>query len=223
MNLHRNPGKAEWAATAPDKRNIWQKLAARTHGIATIGNVFSIVGLASVPVGLWEILGQGNFFLGIGILLAGRVCDVLDGWLADITHTKSPLGEKIDAIFDKISIGVTVLALAIGHMVSWLVLVVLLAPHLIVGILAIAAFIQNKVLHPTAEGKASMGVAWLAILALTAVQSFHFMVSQWTTVVVTAMVAYGLLFISVVLGVYSTYGYIEEFKRLQTKPKSARP
>lgn len=221
MNLHRILGKAEWARVPEAKRNVWQKIAARTHGIVTIGNFFSIIGLASVPYGLWLILNQAHYFPGIGVLLLGRGCDLLDGWLADKTHTKSPLGEKLDATIDKLSIAITVIALAAGQMISWVVLVVLLTPHLVIAILALAAFLRGQQLHPSLEGKISMAVAWFCLLAFTALQSFHFMVSQWTTVALTAMAAYGLLFISVVLGLAATYGYIEEFNERQPKqPKS---
>lgn len=217
MNLHRIVGKAEWTGVPEAKRNIWQKIAVRTHGIVTIGNLFSIVGLASVPYGLWLILGHASYLSGIGVLLAGRACDLLDGWLADRTHTKSPLGEKLDATFDKLSVGVTIVALAAGQVISWVVLVILLTPHFVIAILALAAFLQGRQLHPSLEGKISMAIAWFCLLAFTALHSFHFMVSQWTTVALTAMAAYGLLFVSVVLGLMATYGYIEEFNEPQAK------
>ncbi len=164
MNLHRIEGEPEWSGVKPKDRNSWQKLAAATKGFVTPGNFFSVLGLLSVPIGLWLIIDGKHYLAGAIVLAAGRLCDLLDGWAADKTGTKSPLGEKIDASFDKISTGLVLLGLWLGTDFPLLFVVLLLVPHLLITPLALAAYRHGKSFHPSLPGKLSMALIWLSII-----------------------------------------------------------
>lgn len=202
--MHRIGGKAEWAFVPANKHNIWQKIAVRTHGILTVGNVFSLIGLLSVPLALVLILRDAQYIAGAVILLAGRACDVADGWLAHATGTKSPVGEKIDAIFDKISTATAIIGLTLSGIIPWWALGVLLVPHGIVAVMALWVFKKGKVLHPSLAGKLSMIPAWFSLVAFVLQQQF----SQ------LAVMAISLVIISGLVSGYAIVGYTREFSRL---------
>lgn len=100
-NLHRSGDKAEWADTPHAERNIWQKVAAWSHGILTLANVATALGVVLVHEGLKDF-EQGDRQKGILKIAAGHGCDWVDGFLANLNGTKSPLGEFGDAFADKI-------------------------------------------------------------------------------------------------------------------------
>jgi phosphatidylglycerophosphate synthase len=211
VNLHRISGKAEWSTVALSKRNGWQRVAAATHGVVTIGNFFSLIGILSVPFGLWLIIGRDDYLLGVVTLAAGRLGDVIDGWAADKTGTKSPLGELIDATFDKISIAVTVVGLLIAGAVPWWALLVWLLPHLINSMVALLAWRTNRRLHPSAAGKVSTATGWISILGFAASPAFTTAGKHSDMYYVVYGVALALLLITAVLGLMATVSYIREF------------
>lgn len=217
MHLHRVTGKSDWSAVPARDRNGWQQVAAGTHGVVTIGNFFSLLGLASVPYGLYVILVLNQYRYGAFVLLAGRLCDLLDGWLADRTRTKSPLGEAIDAVFDKLSVAATVIGLAAAQVINWFMLVLLLMPHAAVAVLALGALLRDRRLHPSYAGKISMAAAWASLLLFTLLQHYRSTSEGLIIGATIAALAYAALCVSVLLGFYAVNGYISEFKRLGKK------
>jgi phosphatidylglycerophosphate synthase len=209
MNLHRIEGDAEWVTVPAAQRNVWQRTAAATIGVVTIGNFFSLLGLASVPYGLW-LIAQQRYVAGIAVLTFGRICDLLDGWLADKTGTKSPLGERIDAAFDKISLGLVLLVLLVSGILPWWALVLLILPHLIVAFLAVIAWRRGQVLHPSRTGKLSMALVWVVIAAFIVAYMYR-QHDVWMIRELTAI----LTGISAGLGATATLGYIQEFRQLK--------
>jgi phosphatidylglycerophosphate synthase len=163
MQLHRTTGKADWLAIPPQSHTSLQRLAARTHGIATPSNVVTIVGFALVLIGLQEILNR--HYLSATVLLAtGRICDILDGWLAELTLTKSPLGELLDAAIDKILTILTVATFFVAHIAPAWVLVALVTPHVLIVLILLGWRIRRRVFHPSLVGKLSMAGVWLSLL-----------------------------------------------------------
>lgn len=207
MNLHRIEGTAEWAAVSPRDRNAWQKAAASTHGIVTIGNFFSLLGLLSVPYGLILVSGEDHI-MAIVVLALGRLCDLLDGWLADKTATKSPLGEKIDASFDKVSTGAAVAGLVLLGILPGIIAAGLIVPHAIIAVLALIAFAAKKPFHPSIIGKLSMAALWLTILVFMAIPALPSNVQSQGE-----LIALGVFYMTTALGVAALLGYIMELYR----------
>lgn len=163
MKLHYAGSSSDWDAIALDKRTSWQRLASRTHGVITLGNTISLLGLILVLVGLFVMPSSGKFGLGLGLLVAGRVADILDGTVADRTGTKGPVGEAIDASFDKIA-AIAVLVSFVYH--DWLPIVPLLcvAVQVVAGsILAFTARVRHIQLHSSKVGKIATVGAWAVL------------------------------------------------------------
>ncbi|MDB5181941.1 MAG: hypothetical protein JWP13_704 [Candidatus Saccharibacteria bacterium] len=211
MDLHRIEGTPEWADVPSSKRNTWQIVAARTAGIVTIGNFFSVLGLLSIPLGL-VLIRNDSFILAVIVLAMGRVCDLADGWFADKTGTKSPLGEKIDASFDKISTGIVIVGLILLGTISAPAMVFLIAPHAVIAVIALVAFIKGRPFHPSRAGKLSMAAIWATILVFIVAQPL-----QGTAEDGARLLAYGLLCLSVSLGLVALTGYMLEMYRRRRK------
>jgi len=103
MNLHRAGTEGQWAGIEPEKRNFWQKIAAKTGGVITPANILDAACFALFLSGAHDA-HKGRTVRSIVKLGLSRLGDIADGHLAEATETKSPLGEGIDVILDKIEI-----------------------------------------------------------------------------------------------------------------------
>jgi len=193
VQLHRTTGKPDWLAVPPQSRSVWQRLAVRTHGIATPSNAITLAGFALVLVGLLAVLSR-QYLLATVLLTIGRLCDILDGWLAEATGTKSPLGEFLDAAVDKILTILTVAAFFAAHIAPTWVLVALVTPHILIALILFGWRIRKVMFHPSLAGKLSMAGVWLSLLiyALAQVVNLPAAVLTATQVIVIASSAAGL-------------------------------
>lgn len=208
LNLHRVSGVPDWSTVPPEKWNHWQRLAAATHGAVTPGNVISLLAAASVPAGLFLIVARHSYVLGVVTLLAGRLCDMLDGYVAERTDTKSPLGEKLDAGTDKIVTITAVVVLGAFGIMPWWILALLLLPQVCIGALAVWALQSGRPLHPLMSGKLSMAASWLALLLFVlqhaAIGTLHMAIMA---------LAYGLLALSAVLSGVAVTSYWRNYQQ----------
>lgn len=101
MNLHRSEKYPDWELTLPNQLNSWQKIAKKTNGYITPGNLVTATGAVLFLSGLRDAKKDKPYraFAKIGL---SRVADLLDGYVADKTKTKSSKGEAFDAITDSV-------------------------------------------------------------------------------------------------------------------------
>lgn len=201
MKLHRTTGRPDWAPVPLDARNGWQRVAAATKGILTIGNIFTIIGLVLVLFGLREIIDHHYYWGGV-LLTVGRLCDLADGWFADLTNTKSPLGELLDAVVDKIGTVATIVALFIAMIAPWWALAAILLPHILIALVIALKRQKNIRVHPSPIGKLSMAAAWIGILGLIFIAGWQVTWPHPAVAVIDAVAA-----ASVVTGFYTLIGY----------------
>jgi len=204
MNLHRTSGAPDWDRIDPSSYNFFQKIAASTRGIVTLANIISLVGLIIVGWGLLVILND-HTWLGIGLVAAGRLMDIADGAVAEATKTKSPLGEIVDAAFDKIGTLLTIIVLFAIHVAPWWVIVALLIPQAIIPVVIFYKKQKGIGIHPTHTGKLSMAMAWVGIVGLLMMKAIES--SSALTVGV-----YALISVSLLLGLYALWQYVNETK-----------
>lgn len=162
MQMHRADKVADWQKIPQDHLDDWQRVARRTRGILTPGNVLSAFGLVLVLWGL-AVLSNGHAAAGLVAIGFGRLADVLDGMAADRTGTKSPLGELLDTTFDKIEVLVTVLVFVARNITPWWLVALILLQHLGIVIASLLARLRHASLHPSRAGKLSMAGVWIAL------------------------------------------------------------
>jgi phosphatidylglycerophosphate synthase len=165
MNLHRAGGKPQWAGVAAKDRNVWQDLAVSTNGVLTPGNALTICGFALVLSGLVCIM-QEQYWLGAAYVAIGRLLDIADGLAAEYTKTKSPLGEQLDAGFDKLATVLTLLTLPFSGILPWWLAAGLLLPHAAIAGFSAYRIALKQQLHPSQLGKISMLLAWVSLVLL---------------------------------------------------------
>lgn len=163
MKLHRSE-VADWNDLSPGQLNAWQRLAVRTNGVVTPGNVISLMGALVVIYGL-IVITRHHLTAGIIIVVAGRLADVLDGMAAEASHTKSPLGETVDATVDKVLIALALIVMLSEQLLPPLVgLVMLLQAGYNSAVSLIAKYRPRPIkLHPSRAGKLSAVFEWLSV------------------------------------------------------------
>jgi phosphatidylglycerophosphate synthase len=161
--LHRSGNRSEWESTPVEKRTIWQRIAAATYGVVTPGNIVTATGTGLTLQGL-GLLANGDVKPALMSITAGRIADILDGLLAHATHTKSPLGEALDAGFDKIQTAAALVVLTREGIIPPPVTAALaLGQTAIFGFSAIAKQRGHEI-HPGLSGKYAMGLGWTAMI-----------------------------------------------------------
>jgi phosphatidylglycerophosphate synthase len=201
MQLHRTSGKPDWKSVAPGRRNRWQRAGSATHSVVTPGNIATAVGFVLVLYGLWQLLHH-HYIVGGVALAIGRGLDVVDGWLAESTGTKSPLGELLDASIDKVGTILTIIVFFAAGLAPWWALVALLTPHVIISLITFVLLQKGRRLHPTREGKLSMATAWVSLVGfIVARASGQNIFDVFASVIAT---------ISVALGLYAAYSYLRQ-------------
>ena len=172
MKLHYAGDTSEWAGIPPHERNIWQRWANTTHGVITPGNVFSVVGIATVFVGLF-VIADDQLWRGLWLLAGGRLCDVIDGTAANATGTKSPLGEAIDTTADKVAAFATLLVFAATAIAPWPVMLLIGLQSLLIATLGFAAYQMHKKPHVVAAGKIGGATIWAGLLSFAFAAALH--------------------------------------------------
>ena len=205
MNLHRTTGRPDWANITLADRNAWQRLAMVSRGWLTPGNVITLSGLFIVIIGLYWLM-SAHYWLALYALIVGRCFDLLDGWAAEATGTKSPLGEMLDAASDKIGTLLTLGAASLTSVAPWWLLLGLAIPHLIIAAISYAANRRGRRLHPSRLGKISMAAAWIGLLGLIALQA-----SSMPSVSI-GLAVFIFCGLSIGLGLAAASSYLKELK-----------
>ena len=101
-DMHRIETEAEWHSVPVSEWNNYQKFADKHGEWATPANLISAIGAVSTVSGL-VLIGNSNntsVITGVAAIGFGRAMDIMDGYVAAKTGTKSPTGEKVDAGVD---------------------------------------------------------------------------------------------------------------------------
>ncbi len=104
MNEHKIiNNKPDWEHIPKEDWNNWQKIASATNSLITPGNIVSGTSFGLLKYGLKQV-EQGNQWRGLSIIIGSKVGDLIDGFVADKTGTKSPIGAVVDQTTDKLSL-----------------------------------------------------------------------------------------------------------------------
>ncbi|WP_101526150.1 CDP-alcohol phosphatidyltransferase family protein [Nocardioides houyundeii] len=91
----------------------------------TVPNLLSLARLATIPLFLWLVLGPEADGWALVLLMVSGLTDYLDGYLARVLDQRSPIGELLDPIADRLYILAVVFGLAMRDIVPWWVAVIL--------------------------------------------------------------------------------------------------
>jgi phosphatidylglycerophosphate synthase len=161
-------------------------------------------------IGLILIL-RGNLGSGIGLVVVGRLADILDGIVAEATKTKSPVGEAVDATIDKIVAFAALTVLTFVGLVPLFVGVLFLIHNVVtIGIFGLAR-LKGGGLHPNTLGKISTAGEWIVVTGFTAVYAFGPQTPLFDTLKVGLYLLSGAIF---VLAVISIMAYMRQAFRV---------
>jgi phosphatidylglycerophosphate synthase len=203
MQLHRAAGN-DWDAVAIAKQNNWQKLARRTNGLVSPGNFITVLGCLLVVTGLVLLLHHKSTWLAVILLMVGRLADLADGLVADWTGTKSPVGEAMDAIIDKIELALVVIVIWLLSLLPTAVFIVFAVHTVSNVVLSTFANYKTERLHPSRSGKLAAAGEW-AVIALFVLHYGLSLYGFWNNL--TALVAWGLFAGSALLAIFGSYQY----------------
>lgn len=161
-NMHRANKQADWELIDSSEHNIFQKVASKTKGVVTPANAISVAGLILTVQGARNIKKHNDkiAILQIGL---GRALDVVDGIVANKTGTKSPLGEAVDATFDKLAVASCLPPLYKRQIISRRFAGALAVQNLTNSALTVIAKTRGQEIHPDKAGKDSAFQSWTAI------------------------------------------------------------
>jgi phosphatidylglycerophosphate synthase len=213
VKLHRTGKVADWETVPAAQHNSWQKLAVATDGLLTPGNIVSSIGLGLVFAGLIAV-ARHDYWLGLGLVASGRLADILDGLLADRSGTKSPLGEVVDASFDKVGALATLAVFAIEGLLPWAIAVIIGLQSVANVTLALYARTKGLSLHPSKVGKLSAVGVWICILAFAVAKPVHQQGWHSAGNFVTVF-SYIFATAAIIFSLCSTVGYAKDAKLLK--------
>ena len=162
MNLHRTGKVPQWETVAPEDRNAFQKVAARTKGVVTPANAVSASGAGLVASGLVDI-ANGNTTRGVIKVGLGRSADLGDGLTAEHTGTKSPLGEGVDVVVDKVETAAALPVLVKAGVLPKGAGAVIFSQNFANTAFSVVAKRRGIELHPSKEGKLTTFGQWTTI------------------------------------------------------------
>jgi phosphatidylglycerophosphate synthase len=203
MNLHHSHNEPDWAAVPLAHRTSWQRLAAATNGVVTPGNVISASGFVLVVSGSAALLLH-HMVLALWCIVVGRCADLADGFVADRTGTKSPLGEGVDAVFDKLGVLCVLIAVGPSHVLDWWMLLLVFVQNGITAFVAYRAHQRHVHIQPSALGKIGTGGMWLGLFGCLLAAAYN---RSWL------WPSYVVLFVALALNGLATVQYARPLRR----------
>lgn len=171
MNLHRTVGGSDYDKIKPEDRNNHQVVASASRGFLTIANLVSVTGLAVTESGIRDI-ERKDYRRGCAKIVVGRCFDLLDGYIADKTGTKSSTGEFMDATVDKILIARGIQVLSRSEVIPPSVALSFGVQNVCNAVSSGVAKARGIELHASGMGKATTFAQWGTLLGYSAQAGF---------------------------------------------------
>lgn len=130
-------------------------------------NSISLGRLFVAPLAVWLIL-KGRLDLAFWLFVAAGASDAVDGFLARKLNAQTTLGRYLDPIADKaLLVSVFITLGYVGQIEHWLVILVVSRDIMIVGGMALTAFLSNPIeAAPSLSSKANTAaqITFIALL-----------------------------------------------------------
>ncbi|MGI9028134.1 MAG: CDP-alcohol phosphatidyltransferase family protein [Candidatus Saccharimonadales bacterium] len=212
LPLHIPKGCPDWENTPVSKRNRWQIIAASTKGVVTPANIISVAGGILVISGLFKFTDEITL-TGLCMVTIGRTADAVDGYVADLTGTKSPFGELVDTSIDKLVAALAIIILYTDQLLPIIFLVVIGLHTILNSSLSLFGRSRKIIIHASFTGKLATAMLWIIII--TYITHSYFGAYDRSALLTTML--FGLswaAFISfVILGTQSSMSYIRQLTK----------
>lgn len=164
----------DWDGVANDELSVLQKIAKKTKGIATVGNTITLSGFILISNGLADF-ANGQKGIGTTKVIAGKLCDVADGKMADVTGTKGKVGEAFDVTADGVELLAGLAVLQHVNVIPTAAAAAVALPKIADATGSLAAKWRGHEIHPTDESKigATLIVGGLGTLMLKSMVDKH--------------------------------------------------
>lgn len=210
---------ADWDKAGNGPRNFWQKIASKSYGTLTPANVVSIVGGLVAIYGLLLIV-EGEITRGLLLVAVGRLADLVDGLIAEYTHTKSPLGEIVDASMDKLVLAFALIVFIAVELVPWPIILVVAFQNIVNIMISVLARLRNLVIHPSRFGKLATTFSWVTLIVYPLgewLRQGGNETAGWTLI----LIGLGFFGLYLVIGLQASFDYGSNIKAKKTS-KSVR-
>lgn len=222
LKSHQASTVPDWEKIAPQDRNAWQRVAAETRGIVTLGNALTLLGTLVTINGIHDVR-TGKKAQGALKIVTGAVLDRADGTGADMTGTKSPLGEAVDAGADKVLIAYALGTLAADEHMPRGSALAIGAQNTATTAIAVMAKWCGRTIHPGWPGKWGIGIQKV-VPAIHALESLAEDQGWYRTARVLGGTATAATVVSVGLGTAGTIQYAyETFRPVPAAVEQAPP
>ncbi len=164
-----------------------------------LANKLTVLRVILIPFFVYFLL-QESYYIAAGIFIFASLTDMLDGMIARKYNLITDFGKLMDPLADKLLVTSALIVLVeLGHIYSWMVVVILSREFIVSGLRAVAAS-EGKVIAANVWGKFKTIAQMVAIIAiLLQNQPFEMLNIPFATV---------MLWIAVILTVISGLDYV---------------
>ena len=177
------------------------------NNLYSIANCLTVSRIIIIPVIVILLLFEGKLvaFITALIFSIASITDWMDGYIARKQQTVSVLGKFLDPLADKLLVMSTMIMLIpLGRIPAWIVVIILARELAITGLRGIASS-EGVVIAASKLGKYKTGFQIAALIVLL----LHYEYCCGIDFHFTGMI---LLWIALVLTLWSGYDYIVKFK-----------
>lgn len=176
-------------------------------------NAITLVRIGMIPIILAFTYYESrvNSFIAAILYAVTSATDFLDGWLARRQNLVTVIGKFIDPLADKlVVVSALIMLVHLGRVAAWVVIVIMAREFIITGLRTIAMS-EGIVIAASQEGKYKTGLqlAGISFLLLHYSYPVNFLVE--TVEVDANAVGTWLLYLSLVLSVWSAWKYLRDF------------
>jgi CDP-diacylglycerol--glycerol-3-phosphate 3-phosphatidyltransferase/cardiolipin synthase len=139
-------------------------------GFLTVSNLLS---LSRIPLGIAFVIVTDVRWL-FAIVFVAALTDLLDGFIARVTHTMSHVGLLLDPLCDKLFVFLALIAFVGGGYLSWASFLILILRDIFTGGCYLIGRLVHKVIpfRPRLGGKVTTALQLLTLVALLFWQAY---------------------------------------------------
>jgi len=170
-----------------------------------LANLITLARIGMVPFVLWVVFAEPDRssawrWLAVLLFVLSSATDGVDGAIARKRGEVTNLGKLLDPIADKLLIGGVLVALSMLGQVDWSITAIILVREVAITIYRFAV-IKDRVIAASGGGK-------LKTVMQSIMVGFLLSPANWMPFGVQPYVEFGLIWVSVVLTVWTGVGYL---------------